>query len=64
MYAKASIVHMLSGHAYARALRDRILTSAALISVLIDTPDSWTQRSIEDDSHISSKTRTGCNCSS
>ena len=40
VYTKASIVHMLSGHAYARAPRAHNLISAALIGVLIDTPNS------------------------
>lgn len=40
VYAKASIVHMLSGHAYSRALRAHIITSAAVIGVLIDTSNS------------------------
>ena len=38
VYAKGSVVHMLSGHAFSRALRAHILTSAALIGVLMGTP--------------------------
>ena len=40
VYAKGSVVHMLSGHAFSRSLRAHILTSAALISVLMVTPGS------------------------
>ena len=40
VYAKASIVPILSGHVYARALRAHIHTSATLIGVLIDSPNS------------------------
>jgi hypothetical protein len=38
VYAKGSVIHMLSGHAFSRALRAHILTLAALIGVLMDTP--------------------------
>lgn len=38
VYAKASVVHMLTGHAFSRALRAHMLTSAALIGVLIGSP--------------------------
>ena len=38
MYAKGSVVHMLTGHAFSRALRAHILTVATLICVLMETP--------------------------
>lgn len=38
VYAKGSVIHMLTGHAFSRALRAHMLTSAALIGVLIGTP--------------------------
>ena len=40
VYAKGSVLHMLSGHAFSRALRAHILTSAALIGVLMNTPNT------------------------
>ena len=40
VYAKGSVLHMLSGHAFSRALRAHILTSAALIGVLMDTSNT------------------------
>ena len=36
VYARGTIVHMLSGHAFSRALRAHILTLVVLINVLID----------------------------
>ena len=36
VYAKGTIVHMLSGHAFSLALRAHILTLVVLINVLID----------------------------
>ena len=38
VYAKGSVIHMLSGHAFSRSLRAHILTSSALIGVLLGTP--------------------------
>lgn len=38
VYAKGSIVHMLTGHAFSRALRAHIITSSALIGVLMGSP--------------------------
>ena len=38
VYAKGSVVHMMSGHAYARALRAHFLTQAALAKMLLQTP--------------------------
>ena len=35
MYAKGSVIHMLSGHAFPRAVCAYIFTSAALICVLM-----------------------------
>ena len=37
VYAGNTVVHMLTGHAYARALRAHILTSAATMSALLNT---------------------------
>ena len=37
VYAKGSVVHMMSGHAYSRALRAHFLTQAALGEVLFKT---------------------------
>ena len=37
VYALNTVVHMLSGHAYARALRAHIITIAALTSLLLDS---------------------------
>lgn len=36
VYAKASVTHMMSGHAYARALRAYFLTQHALITLLLE----------------------------
>ena len=36
VYAKGTIVHMLSGHAFSRALRAHILTLVAIITVVVD----------------------------
>ena len=38
VYATNSLSHMLSGHAYSRALRAHILSSAAFTSLLLETP--------------------------
>ena len=38
VYAKGSVVHMLTVHAFSCALRAHILTLAALICVLMETP--------------------------
>lgn len=37
VYAKASIVHMMSGHAYSRALRAHLLTEKVLVSLLLES---------------------------
>ena len=37
VYAKGTIAHMLSGHAFSRAIRAHILTLAAVVTVLTDT---------------------------
>ena len=39
VYAKSSAVHMLTGHAFSRAVRAHILTLLALIYVLLDKSD-------------------------
>ncbi len=39
VYAKGSVVHMLTGHAFSRAVRAHILTLLALISVLLEKSD-------------------------
>ena len=38
MYASNTVVHMLTGHAYARALRAHLISSAAIVSILLETP--------------------------
>ena len=38
VYAKDSVVHMMSGRAYSRALRVNFLTQVALLKILIQTP--------------------------
>ena len=38
VYAPNTVVHMLSGHAYARALRAHLLSSAAIVSLVVNTP--------------------------
>ena len=38
VYAKGSVIHMQSGHAFARSLRAHILTASALIGVLMGPP--------------------------
>ena len=37
VYAKGSVIHMLSGHAFSRAIRAHILTLSVLIGVLLGT---------------------------
>ena len=39
MYAKGSVVHMLTGHAFSQAVHAHILTLLALISVLLEKSD-------------------------
>lgn len=39
VYAKGSVVHMLTGHAFSRAVRAHILTLLALIRVLLEKAD-------------------------
>ena len=38
VYAKGSVVHMLTGHAFTRAVRAHIFTFSALICILLQTP--------------------------
>ena len=38
VYAKGSVIHMQSGHAFSPSLRAHILTSATLIGVLMGKP--------------------------
>lgn len=38
VYAKNSVNHMLTGHAYARALRAHMLSAASIMSEMLDTP--------------------------
>ena len=38
-YAHNSINHMLTGHAYARALRADMLSAVSLVAHLLETPD-------------------------
>ena len=39
VYAKMSVAHMLTGHAFSRAVRAHILTLLALIYVLLKNSD-------------------------
>ncbi|KAL5006688.1 hypothetical protein ScPMuIL_015494 [Solemya velum] len=39
VYGRGSVVHMMSGHAYSRALRAHFLTQAALGQILLQTPN-------------------------
>ena len=39
VYAKGSVVHMMSGHAYSRALRAHFTTQAALTQILLQSPN-------------------------
>ena len=39
VYAPNTVVHMFTGHAYARALRAHLLSSAAIVALLMDSPD-------------------------
>lgn len=47
VYAKGSVVHMLTGHAFSRAVRAHILTLLALIYVLLDKSDWESQTNKE-----------------
>ena len=47
VYTPNSIQHMLTGHAYSRALRAHILSSAAISSVLLETPGCLTWVNID-----------------
>ena len=40
VYAIYSTKHMLTGHAYARALRAHMLSAASIVSLMLDTPNS------------------------
>ena len=40
VYAKASVAHMTTGHAYSRALRAHYLTQEALATILLRNSDS------------------------
>ena len=41
VYAKGSVVHMLTGHAFSRALRANLLAGAALMFVLSKHLTAW-----------------------
>ena len=47
VYAKGSVVHMLTGHAFSRAVRAHILTVLALISLLLEKSD-WANHTNKD----------------
>ena len=51
VYAKGSVVHMLTGHAYSRAVRAHMLTLLALICVLMEKSDGVSQ---DDETHLNS----------
>ncbi len=38
VYAPNTVIHMMTGHAYARALRAHLLSSAAMITVMLQAP--------------------------
>jgi hypothetical protein len=42
VYAPNTVIHMMTGHAYARALRAHLLTSQAITSLLLQTPGCLT----------------------
>ncbi|ELU12775.1 hypothetical protein CAPTEDRAFT_192603 [Capitella teleta] len=46
VYAPASVVHMMTGHAYARALRAHLLTSAALFTFMMTEMEDKTKESL------------------
>ena len=48
VYAKGSVVHMLTGHAFSRAVRAHILTMPALLQVFLEDAD-W-ESNIDKDS--------------
>ena len=41
VYAPNSVKHILTGHAYARALRAHMLSAAAVVSVMLCTTNGW-----------------------
>lgn len=47
VYAKGSVVHMLTGHAFSRAVRAHILTLLALINVLLQNSE-WEAQTNKD----------------
>ena len=47
VYAPKSVVHMLTGHAYARALRAHLFTCAAFVSLVLETPGCLTGINID-----------------
>ena len=44
VYAKASVVYMITGRVYARALRAHFLTQEALSTMLLQKADSFSQK--------------------
>ena len=42
VYAPNTVIHMMNGHAYSRALRSHQLTSLALVSKLLDDDETLT----------------------
>ena len=47
VYVPKSVVHMLTGHAYSRALRAHLLTCAAFVSLAFETPGCLTGINID-----------------
>ena len=47
MYASNTVVHMLTGHAYARALRAHLISSAAIVSILLETPGCMSEINLD-----------------
>ena len=47
MYASNTVVHMLTEHAYARAIRAHIISSAAIVSILLETPGCMSEINLD-----------------
>ena len=47
VYASNTVVHTLTGHAYARALRAHLISSAAIVSMLLETPGCMSEINLD-----------------
>ena len=47
VYASNTVVHMLTGHASARALRAHLISSAAIVSILLETPGCMSEINLD-----------------